>query len=63
MTPPSKIELILKSANESRFWMIVLRSSDSISQNLISESDYLFQETKEIANIFASSILIMKGVF
>lgn len=51
----------LKSANETKFWLAVLSDSGLISSPLTSESEYLISETKEIANIFASSILTMKG--
>ena len=51
----------LKSANESKFWLAVLRDSNFVSENLMKECNWLLQETKEFANIFASSILTMKG--
>ena len=51
----------LKSANESKFWLTIMFESGLIPKNLISESNWLLQETKELANIFASSILTMKG--
>ena len=51
----------LKSANESLFWLGVLRDSELIPRELLKECEYLIRETKEIANIFASSILTMKG--
>ncbi len=47
----------LKSANESKFWLVILidtKRCDSI------EANELLKEVSEIANIFASSILTMK---
>ncbi len=51
----------LKSANESKFWLAVLRDAGLTPDNLKNECEYLLQETKEIANILASSLLTMKG--
>lgn len=51
----------LKSANETEFWLGILRDAKLISKELESECDWLLQETREIANILASSILTMKG--
>ena len=53
--------IALKSTSESRFWLAVLRDSGLVTKVLISECEYLLKEAKEIANIFASSILTMKG--
>lgn len=53
--------ICLKSANESKFWLAILKSAGLVPPDLINECDWLFNETKEIANIFASSILTMKG--
>ncbi len=53
--------IALKSSNESLFWLAVLRDSGLVSKEFMSELEYLLKETKEIANIFASSILTMKG--
>ena len=50
----------LKSANESKFWLAILLNTDLIPKNLTSEDQWLLQETKELANIFASSIITMK---
>src|SRR5262249_31594003 len=49
----------LKSANESTFWLAVLRDSGLIQQ--VDQANQLLLETKEIANILAASILTMKG--
>lgn len=51
----------LKSANESKFWLTILSDTELIPKDLILECNWLLQETKELANIFASSILTMKG--
>jgi four helix bundle protein len=51
----------LKSANESKFWLAVLKDGQLMPRELISECEYLLKETNEISNIFASSILTMKG--
>ncbi len=51
----------LKSANETKFWLAILRDSNLIPKDLIAECDWLLQETKELVNILASSILTMKG--
>lgn len=48
----------LKSANESKFWLGLLRDS---KKALEIKADKLLQEAKEIANILASSILTLKG--
>ncbi len=47
----------LKSANESKFWLYLLR--DAKKANL-EEVELLIQETTEIANILGSSILTLK---
>ncbi len=51
----------LKSANESKFWLKVLYAGNLIPNDLYIECEGLFEETKELAKIFASSILTMKG--
>jgi len=51
----------LKSSNETGFWLSVLKDANLLPQDLVSECNYLINETKELANIFASSILTMKG--
>jgi len=51
----------LKSANETMFWLAILLDSELVPQNLVAEGKWLLEETKEIASIFASSIMAMKG--
>jgi len=48
----------LKSANESKFWLGLLRDSRKVNEN---ETNKLFKETTEIANILGSSVLTLKG--
>lgn len=48
----------LKSANESKFWLGLLRDSKKASHQ---KTDQLLQETREIANILGASILTLKG--
>lgn len=51
----------LKSANETKFWLGVLINSNLVPKNLIEEIRWLIEENKQLANIFASSVLTMKG--
>ncbi len=52
----------LKSANESKFWLNILIDSQLVVDNALKdECKWLLSETNELANIFASSILTMKG--
>jgi four helix bundle protein len=48
----------LKSANETKFWLGLLRDSGKTEREA---TDKLLKETKEIANILAASILTLKG--
>lgn len=48
----------LKSANESRFWLELIRDSKSFSQD---KTQSLLSETIELSNILASSILTLKN--
>lgn len=48
----------LKSANETKFWLGLLRDSGKSNKN---KSNKLMKETTEIANILASSIITLKG--
>lgn len=51
-------EIALKSANESVYWISLLRDS---YPNLKVETENLLQETKEVCNMLGSSILTLKG--
>ena len=48
----------LKSANESKLWLALLRDSKRTKAESVS---WFLSELDEIANIFASSILTLKG--
>ncbi|MCK4385011.1 MAG: four helix bundle protein [candidate division Zixibacteria bacterium] len=48
----------LKSANESKFWLCLLRDSGKVKKGLVKP---LLAETEELAKILASSILTLKG--
>jgi len=48
----------LKSANESKFWLGLLRDSKKAQED---KANQLLKETAELANILASSILTLKG--
>lgn len=51
----------LKSANESKFWLAILLDSGLVPKIIIPEGRWLLEETKELADIFAASIITMKG--
>jgi four helix bundle protein len=48
----------LKSANESIYWLGLLRDAKKIDN---AKLEYLLNETKELSNILGSSILTLKG--
>ena len=48
----------LKSANESKVWLTLLRDTDKGDRT---ELEWLLKELIEIANVLASSILTLKG--
>ena len=48
----------LKSANETKFWLGLLRDSGKVKTDDVNR---LLQEATELANILASSILTLKG--
>jgi four helix bundle protein len=48
----------LKYANESVYWLNLLKDAKKINNNKI---EYLLNETKELAKILGSSILTLKG--
>ncbi len=48
----------LKSANESLYWLGLLRDAKRINNTQI---EYLLSETEELANILGSSVLTLKG--
>ena len=51
-------EIALKSANETKYWLILLQEMTARNKEEIST---LLQEVNEISNILASGILTMKG--
>lgn len=51
-------EISLKSTNESRVWVALLRDKHYITNT---DAEYLMSELIEIGNIFGSSILTLKG--
>lgn len=48
----------LKSANESKLWLAILRDSKRAKPEQV---EWFLKELEEISNIFASSILTLKG--
>ena len=48
----------LKSTNESKLWLALLRDSKRIQRN---NAEWFLKELEEIGKIFASSILTLKG--
>ena len=48
----------LKSANETKFWLCLLRDSRKAERE---STDRLLREASELANILATSILTLKG--
>jgi four helix bundle protein len=48
----------LKSANESKLWLMLLRDTKRAKSE---EVDWFLKELVEISNIFASSVLTLKG--
>ena len=48
----------LKSANESVYWLSLLKDAKKINNN---QMEYLLNEAKELAKILGSSILTLKG--
>lgn len=51
-------EISLKSANETKYWLSLLRDS---YKDLAQKSAQLLDETTEISNMLGSSILTLKG--
>ena len=51
-------EISLKSANETKYWLSLLRDS---SNEFKSECETLLKEATEISNMLGSSILTLKG--
>ena len=51
-------EIALKSANETKYWLGLLRDATKLDKTKIAK---LLKEASEISNIIASSLLTMKG--
>jgi four helix bundle protein len=51
-------QIALKSANETKYWLILLRESSSSFKN---QAETLLKETDEISKILGAGILTMKG--
>lgn len=51
-------EIALKSANETKYWLYLLRDSELVGKMKVKN---LIKEANEIANMIASSLLTMKG--
>lgn len=51
-------EIALKSANETIYWLYLLRDSDLVKKEL---SGKLITEAEEVAKMIASSLLTLKG--
>ena len=51
-------EIALKSANETKYWLIVIKES---VEEFRKETELLYQEADELSKIIASSVLTLKG--
>jgi len=51
-------EIALKSANETKYWLLLVRESLS---NLAGEANQLLKEADEISRVIGSSVLTLKG--
>jgi len=51
-------QIALKSANETKYWLCLLRDGTEIDNNKIIK---LLDEAKEISNMLGSSVLTLKG--
>lgn len=51
-------EIALKSANETKYWLYLLKDSGLIEEEKI---QFLIRESEEIAKMLASSLLTLKG--
>lgn len=51
-------EIALKSANETKYWLGILRDATETNRN---EVNILLEETKSLSNILGASLLTLKG--
>lgn len=54
-------EIALKSANETKYWLCLMRDSPKLQGMDKEEPPILIQEAIELSNMIASAILTMKG--
>jgi len=52
------LNIALKSANESKLWIALLRDSKRTTRE---ETQWFLDELEEVANIFGSSLLTLRG--
>jgi len=51
-------EIALKSANETKYWLCLLRDSNLLEKNAV---DKILNEAIELSNMLGSSLLTLKG--
>lgn len=51
-------EIALKSANETLYWLAILRDGTAVNKEKVNA---FIQEAKELANILGASVLTLKG--
>jgi four helix bundle protein len=51
-------EIALKSANETKYWLYLLREGKLVERARV---DFIIKEAEEIANMLGSSLLTLKG--
>lgn len=51
-------EIALKSANETKYWLCLLRDSSSLDRSIV---EPILSEAIELSNMLGSSLLTMKG--
>ncbi len=51
-------EIALKSANETKYWLILIKEFIPRHRDVV---DNLLKENQEVANVLGSSILTLKG--
>lgn len=51
-------EIALKSANETKYWLLVIKEC---APKFVFEASLLYQEVEEISKVLGSSVLTLKG--
>ena len=51
-------EIALKSANETKYWLLVIKET---SPRFVAQIDLLYREADEISKVLGSSVLTLKG--